>query len=542
MLKWVLRSTVLAIIIVFAWSFPSWPAASPSFPNRPKLVVVLVIDQFRYDYLMRFRPYFGKAGFNLLLEGTVATDCRYDYASTITGPGHASLVTGAYSNLHGIIENTWYDRDQHRQVYCVDDQSTRIVDGREGAGSAPGFSPRNLMGSTLGDELRCATDFRSKVITISLKDRAAVLMGGHTPNAAYWYDEAKGGFVTSTYYATALPAWADDFNQKAPTRQFCDQKWQALRETPGGAGKVFSEAPASTGEACPGPKFLRWINDTPFMNQIELAFAAQAVQSEHLGQGKETDLLAVSLSVNDYIGHQFGPYGLQVADVTLRTDRDLAAFFASLDKAVGLRNVWITLSADHGVAPNPAFIQEHNLGAGMAPAIKTIREAAEKALVDLAGPGPWVENANSLYLYLDRDTMRKQNVAPARAEEIAAEAIASLPDVAAAFTRTQFLTGSLPHTPLARKAASSFNAKRSGDVLMVMMPYEVQVSGLTGSSHGLPWSYDAQVPLIFWGSAFKPGFNSTACQPIDLAATLAAVLGLTQPSDAEGQPLTWALK
>jgi predicted AlkP superfamily pyrophosphatase or phosphodiesterase len=534
--------TVLAIIIVIAWSFPSRPLANPSFPNRPKLVVVLVIDQFRYDYLMRFRPYFVKAGFNLFLDGAVATDCRYDYASTITGPGHASLLTGAYSNLHGIVENEWYDRDQHRQVYCVEDRTTHIVDNRQNASTTPGFSPRNLIGSTLGDELRFATDFRSKVITISLKDRAAVLMGGHAPNAAYWYNEVKGGFVTSTYYATALPAWVDDFNQQSPARQFCGKKWQALPETPGSSGKVFSEFKTAPEDGCPSPKFLRWLNDTPFMNHIELDFATQAVHAEHLGQGTETDLLAVSLSVNDYIGHQFGPYSPQVADATLRTDRELAAFFANLDRVVGLQNVWITLSADHGVAPDPAFIQLHNLGPGIAPETKIIRDAAEKALDDSFGSGPWIENADKLYLYLNRDAMKKQNVMAAKAEEIAAQAVASLPDVAAAFTRTQFLTGSLPNSALARKAANSFNPKRSGDIFMILMPYEVQVSGLTGSSHGFPWSYDAQVPLIFWGSAFKPGFYATACQPIDLAATLAAVLGLTQPSGAEGRPLTWALK
>ena len=534
--------TLLAIIILFSWSSPFKPQVKPSFPKRPKLVVVLVIDQFRYDYLMRFRPYFGKTGFNLLLDGAVFTDCRYDYASTITGPGHATLLTGTYSNLHGIVENQWFDPVEHRSVYCVEDRSTHLVTGRQGADSAPGFSPRNLIGSTLGDELRFATDFRSKVVTVSLKDRAAILMGGHAANAAYWYNEAKGGFVTSTYYAAALPAWVDEFNQASPTQEFCGKKWQALPETPGAGGEVLSEPKADPEETCPGPRFLRWLNDTPFMNHIELAFAAEAVHKEHLGQGKETDILAVSLSVNDYIGHQFGPYSPQVADTILRTDRDLAAFFAGLDNTVGLQNVWITLSADHGVAPNPAFIQEHNLGRGNTPITKTLRDAAEHALVDSFGPGPWVENSNELYLYLNRDTMKKNNVVASKAEEVVAQAIAPLPDVAAAFTRTQFLTGALPNSPLARKAANSFNPKRSGDIMVIPMPYVVQVSGPAASSHGIPWSYDAQVPLVFWGSAFRPGFYANPCQPIDLAATLAAVMGLTQPSGAEGKPLTPALK
>ncbi|MGO8814625.1 MAG: alkaline phosphatase family protein [Terriglobia bacterium] len=540
-----LRKTVLcslAAIILLAWSAPLKPAASFASPSRPKLVVVLVIDQFRYDYLMRFRPYFVKGGFNRLLDGgAVFTDCRYDYATTITGPGHATLLTGAYSNIHGIIGNEWYDRELKRKVYCVEDSSTHEVASGGQGGAAPGFSPRNLTASTLGDELRIATNFRAKAVSISLKDRAAVLMGGHTPSAAYWYDTGLGGFVTSTYYMPALPTWVDDFDKQTPAKSYCGQKWQALPETPDANGKVLSEFQPSAGVSCPDAKFLRWLDNTPFMNQIELGFASDAVRSEHLGKGPETDILTVSLSENDYIGHRFGPYSAEVADVTLRTDRYLAKFFDDLDKTVGLDNVWIAFSADHGVAPTPAFIQEHKLGIGLArPA--AVRDAAEKALTQAFGAGPWIEAEDEVYLFLSRDTLKARSVAESKAEEVAAEAAASLPDVEAAFTRTQFLTGSLPNSPLARKAANSFNVKRGGDVFLVYAPYAVPSSTFTGTTHGSPWNYDSQVPLIFWGSAFKPGFYATPCQPIDLAATLAARLGLTQPSGAQGTPLASSLR
>jgi predicted AlkP superfamily pyrophosphatase or phosphodiesterase len=538
------RAFLSSLLFIATWvAFTGAPhrLAAQRFPNRPKLVVILVIDQFRYDYLMRFRPYFGKAGFNMLLDGAVFTDCRYDYATTITGPGHATLLTGAYSNIHGIIENDWYDPVQHRKVYCVADPSTQIVASRAGPSSAPGFSPRNLIGSTLGDELRAATNFRSKVITISLKDRAAILMGGHAASAAYWYDPATAGFVTSTYYASALPSWLDEFNHRSPAKEFCGQDWRALPETPGAAGEVFSQFVRAKGESCPDSKFLSWLGTTPYPNKIELEAATAAIRGERLGQGRETDLLAISLSINDSIGHRFGPYSLQVADTTLRTDRYLAAFFAELDKLVGLNNVWVTLSADHGVAPNPAFVDDHKLGPGnVQPA--AIRTAVEKALIVAFGEGPWVEDLDEFYIYLNHATLKEHNVSETKAEEVAAEAAAALPEVAAAFTRTQFLTGSLPPSPLARKAANSFNPRRSGDVFLVLMPYAVAVSGSTETTHGTPWSYDSQVPLIFWGGAFKPGFYATACQPIDLAATLAAVLGLTQPSDAQGTPLVGALK
>jgi predicted AlkP superfamily pyrophosphatase or phosphodiesterase len=505
-------------------------------------VLVLVIDQFRYDYLMRFRPFFVKGGFNRLLDGgAVFTDCRYDYATTITGPGHATLLTGAYPNVHGIIENNWYDRDQQREVYCVEDLNTRMVANREKASASPGFSPRNLTASTLGDELRMATNFRAKAISISLKDRAAVLMGGHTPSAAYWYDVGSGRFVSSTYYMPTLPTWVDDFNHENPTKQYCGKKWQALAETPGADGKVLSQFKPSPGETCPDPKFLGWVDNTPFMNQIELGFASAAIRSERLGQGPETDLVTLSLSVNDYVGHRFGPYSEEVADTTLRTDRYLAAFFDDLDKQVGLDNVWIAFSADHGAAPPPTFIQEHKLGLGMAqPA--NIRSAAEKALTQAFGPGPWIEDEDEAYLFLNRGTLKKRNIMESKAEEVAAQAAGAQEDVAAAFTRTQFLAGTLPNSPLARKAANSFNAKRSGNVFLIFMPFAVPSSSPTGTTHGTPWNYDAQVPLIFWGSAFKPGFYATACEPTDLSATLAAVLGLTQPSGTQGTPLTSALK
>jgi predicted AlkP superfamily pyrophosphatase or phosphodiesterase len=532
----------LVALILLGWSVPLRPESNPAFPNRPKLVVVLVIDQFRYDYLMRFRPYFGPGGFNRLLDGgAVYTDCRFDYATTMTGPGHATLLTGAYPWAHGIIENNWYDRDQKREVYCVEDLSTRVVANQVKPSPSPGFSPRNLTASTLGDELRMATGLRAKSVSISLKDRAAVLMGGHMPSAVYWYDVGSGRFVSSTYYMPTLPAWADEFNQKSPINQFCGQKWQALAETPGAESKVLGQFEPSEGETCPDPKFLGWLEETPFMNQIELGFAAAAVRNERLSQGPETDILTLSLSVNDYIGHEFGPYSNEVADTTIRTDRYLAAFFDELDKLVGLDNVWITLSADHGVAPSPAYIQKHKLGIGMAqPA--AIRSAAEKALTQAFGPGPWIEDEDEAYLFLNRDTLKKRNVLEAKAEEVAAEAALSQPDVAAAFTRTQLLTGALPNTPMARKVLNSFNSKRGGDVFVVLAPFAVPSSSASGTSHGTPWNYDSQVPLIFWGSAFKPGFYPNACQPTDLAATLAARLGLTQPSGSQGTPLASSLK
>jgi hypothetical protein len=523
--------------------FGAAAAGSPAdYPRRPKLVLIIVIDQFRYDYLVRFRPQFAAAGFNLLLSGGADfADCRYGYATTATGPGHATLLTGAYPNVHGIIGNDWYDHSLRRTVYCVEDPATKLLNEPGRPSGKAGLSSLNLMGSTLGDELRAATDFRSNVVAISLKDRSAVLMGGHSPSAAYWYDAGSGHFVTSTYYMPALPSWVVAFNRDSPVRNYCGRHWSALPATPGGSGKTFSEFTKLPLESCPDSRFLSWLDQTPFMNEIELAFALEAVKNERLGQRVDTDLLAVSLSVNDYIGHAQGPYSPQVADTTLRTDVYLASFFAELDKIVGLKNVWIALSADHGVSPNPGFIATHRWGPGHSQP-SMIRSAVEKAMSSTYGSGNWVEAQDEFYVYLNPDTLKGHHVQDAQAEETAANAAASAPGVMAAFTRGQLMTGSMPASPYARAASNSFNPKRGGDVFIVLDPYALPVTGSEGATHGTPWNYDSQVPLLLWGSAFKPGVYFEHCQPIDLTATLAVALGLSQPSGTDGQPLVQAIR
>ncbi len=539
MRKQLLIKLVLAVILLLLLFPFSGSGERPDLPKaypQPKLVLILIIDQFRYDYLVRFRPQFVERGFNLLLSGANFVNCRYDYATTVTGPGHASLLTGAYPNLHGIIGNSWYDRSLHREVTCVEDLSTKLVGGTEG----PGGSPRNLMGSTLGDELRLASDFNSKVIAIALKDRAAILPGGHTANSAYWYDVKTGNFVSSTYYMTAFPSWVTRFNEQSAAKAYCGKAWQALPETLGANAKVLQGLRPVGNEPCPGRKFLEWLGATPFMNEIELNFALEALKNERLGQGSTTDLLSVSLSVNDSIGHAFGPYSPEVADATLRTDRYLAQFLNSLDRIVGLENVWIALSADHGVAPNPEFIEEHHLGRGIAePTL--IQDAVEQALSRAFGPDRWIEDFDGFHIYLNQRTLEKHHVEKAEVEALAAQVAEFVPGVMAAFTRTQILAGKMADLALGRQVSNSFNRQRSGDVFLVLDPYVLPVKRHSETTHGSPWNYDAQVPLLLWGRAFKPGMYPVPCQPIDLAPTLSVALGLSQPSGAQGQPLTSAL-
>jgi Type I phosphodiesterase / nucleotide pyrophosphatase len=530
---------VVALLGLCALMLAGMPASGQSLwgARKPKLVVILVIDQLRYDYLERFRPQMVEGGFKRLLSGANFVNCRYDYSVAFTCPGHASLFTGAYPNVHGVIGNEWFDSSRDRKVYCVEDSDTTQVGGNAG----PGYSPRNLIGSTIGDELRIASGFQSKVIAISLKDRSAVVPGGHTANAAYWYDGESGQFVSSSYYMPELPPWVSHFNSAQPAKAYCGKAWQALPETPHVRGKILSQVHLDPGQPCPNRDFLGWIRNSPFMNAIELTFASQAIKNEGLGQGPATDLLAISLSVNDSIGHAFGPYSDEVADTTLRTDRDLANFLVELDKTIGLDNVWIALSADHGAAPTPKFIKQYHLGVGNA-VTSAVKDAVDKALSQSYGPDQWVEDFTSFCITLNKSTLKKHHTEESRVEELAAEAAASVPGIAAAFTRTQLLTGALPRSPLGRKAANSFHSQRSGDVFLILDPYALPIAEETGSTHGAPWTYDTQVPLVLWGNAFRPGTYATQCEPIDLAPTLAVALGLTQPSGAQGRPLTAALK
>jgi predicted AlkP superfamily pyrophosphatase or phosphodiesterase len=540
-LKYRLVASVFVVVILAALFFSASRSKSraegPDVNSGPKLIVVLVIDQFRYDYLARFRPYFVKRGFNLLLRGANFVDCRYNCATTVTGPAHASLFTGAYPDVHGIVGNDWYDPSLHRRVNCVEDPATRAV-GSDG----PGASPIKLIGTTIGDELRLESNFQSKVIAISLKDRAAVIPGGHTANAAYWYDPKNGHFVSSTYYMQALPSWVAAFNDSSTAKPYCGKAWEALPETPGTGGKVLSAYHSAPNEPCPDENFVRWLEGTPYMNEMELKLAAKAVKAERLGQRPTTDLLAVSLSVNDSVGHAKGPYSSEVADVTIRTDRYLADFIEELDRSVGLDNVWIAFSSDHGVAPSPLFINVHRLGPGSAPSAQLIKDVVERALTQNFGADQWVDDVEEPYLSFNQRVLSQHRVDRPKAEAVAAQATSSIPGVAAAFGRTQLFAGSVPDNLLVRKVLHSLNNRRGGDVFFVLEPFSVPVSKESETTHGTPWSYDAQVPLVLWGSRFRSGTFAISCQPIDLAPTLAAALGINQPSGVEGHPLNEALK
>ena len=317
----VLFLTAAAFFVVVASFLLSATSEAAPKPRHPNLIVIIVIDQFRTDYLQRFRPYFGKGGFRQLLKGSNFSNCRINYAATVTAPGHATLLTGTHPNVHGIIDNAWFDRASGKLVDCVADPETRLLTRGEEPSGTNGASPRRMRGETLGALLRSSSGGKSKVVSVSLKNRGAILAGGHSANAAFWYDPSGGRFISSTYYMRGLPPWVVAFNADSPAKFYCDAAWKALPETPGGKGQVFSEFKQSASEPCPSPSFLRWLHYTPFVNDVELKFALEAVRKEELGADENTDLLTISLSANDYIGHGLGPDSPEAAAMVLRTGR-----------------------------------------------------------------------------------------------------------------------------------------------------------------------------------------------------------------------------
>jgi len=495
-------------------------------------VVVIVIDQFRGDYLERYRDQFGEGGFRLLLDhGANFTDCNYDYANTRTAPGHATLFTGAYSNGHGIAANEWWDPQKKRMVTSVEDDTTKLVGVTD---DKAGASPHNLLADTLGDELKLATQGHSRVFSLSLKDRAAVLPGGFAADAAYWIEPNNGAWVTSTYYRGELPKWAQDFNSGNRAAKYWDRDWKntngdVLRSTAHRKGKDGSDA-----------GFYEVIGSTPFANEYELEFARQLVVYENLGAGQATDLLAISLSPNDILGHQVGPDSPEMAAMALTLDRELAEFFNFLGHHIGLANTWIALSADHGVSALPDAARKFripaaNLGAGK------LEAQINGALTAKFSPGHAASYIKFDYplAWLDQDVFAAAHIKEHDAETAVGEAMKQAGLVRDFFTKWQLAEGGVSATALGKKFLNSYSPE--GGWWVMGVPNLYTVGSATGTDHASPYTYDTHVPLAFYGLPFRPGTYRTHAEPIDMATTLASLLGINAPSHAVGRVLTEAL-
>jgi hypothetical protein len=499
------------------------PLPVPAQPGPPKLVVGIVVDQFRYDYLTRFRAGYTEGLDRLLKRGAVFTNARYQHFPTVTAIGHATFLTGATPSLSGIVGNEWFDRETGRNVTSVGDDSVRLLGGA-GAG---GSSPRRLMVSTIGDEMKIAWRGKPCVIGISLKDRAAILPAGHMADGAYWFDDRSGGFASSTFYFPALPAWVAEFNSARPADRYAGVEWKPLDSSPD--YPAFSRQMA----AAPGPDLYRALEATPYGNELVEAFAERAIDAENLGRRGATDLLIVSFSANDYVGHDEGPDSPQVRDMALRTDRLLGKFFAFLESKVGLENVLVVFAADHGVASVPEVLEREKMPGGRLSA-KVAGNAIQAALAAEFGEGQWIASQSDSSLYLNLKLIRQRQLNRTAVERAAAAAALDLPHVFRVYTREQLLNGTA-EDPVARRVANGFLPSRSGDLVILTDPY--WIASNSGTTHGSVFEYDSHVPVIFMGPGIRPGRYHQVIAPNDIAPTLATMLAIETPGGAYGRVL-----
>jgi arylsulfatase A-like enzyme len=518
----------LAVVLLVLLSLIG-PGFGSAYNAHPKLVVVIIIDQFRADYLERYHDQFVQSGFRLFLEhGANFTDCNYNYVNTSTGPGHATLFTGAYSSGHGIMANEWWDAGKKDFVTSVEDKSTRLVGV---AGNRTGASPHNLLADTLGDELRLATQGQSRVFGVSLKDRASVLPAGFAGNGAYWIDQKTGAWVTSTYYRSELPAWAEAINKSGRAEKLFGLEWKDK------SGRVLRTTKKTAEET----SFYELVGPTPYSVDYELDFAKELIRQEKLGTGPATDLLSVSISANDVLGHDVGPDTPEMHAMALALDERLAGFFQFLDKQVGLSNVWLALSADHGVAPAPGAAQRLHIPATGMNSDEMVKKlnASLSARLSSGALRNYVRDLVYPLAYVNEDAFAALKMSEEDAERAVGEALVQVVPMRGYYTRSQLARGEAPNTELGAKYLHSYSPHGGWYVMGIPTPFTIGYE--TGTSHATPYTYDTHVPLAFYGSAFRLGTYRAHAEPVDLAATLASLLGINAPTHAIGRVLTEAL-
>jgi predicted AlkP superfamily pyrophosphatase or phosphodiesterase len=534
----------LSVVLIISSALPLHVSHANQAPvARARLVLGIVIDQFRYDFLVRLGSQFGEGGFKRLLNGgAVFSNANYIHTPTYTACGHATFMTGTTPSMNGIVGNDWYDRETGKSVTSVGDDQTKLLGGREGV---EGMSPRRLIGSTLGDELKLASNGRAKVIGMSYKDRAAILPAGKRPDAAYWFSSSTGGFVSSNYYFNDLPAWVKAFNQGQRADKYFGKKWEPI--LPGGSDQQWSPESSAKGfpyilnggEEKPGVKFYDQFQASPFASDHLVNFAKSAIENEGLGADDITDLLTISFSANDLVGHSFGPYSPEVRDMTLRLDRTLADLFSYLDRKIGLNNVVIALTSDHGIAPVPEQVAA--MGYGGRIDLAFIPRAIAAALNNRFGEEKWVVSFVNGNVYLDEGVIARHKLDLGEVESVASEAVSKVPGVTLAVTATQIKNGWLKSNPIIASVVNGFFLGRSGNLIVVPRPFFIMGTSLV-ANHGTPYSYDTHVPVILYGQGITPGIYRSVSSPADIAPTLSSLLGIETPSNAVGRILTEAIK
>src|SRR5690554_1104633 len=547
-LRW---KSVLLMLLLFP--ILSNAQKNGSDAERPKLVVGIMVDQMRWDYLHRYSSRYGEGGFKRLLrEGFTCDNTYINYVPTYTAVGHTTVYTGSVPAIHGITGNDWVVRSTGKGTYCTSDEHVHSVGTDNDSGKQ---SPRNMLVTTVTDELRLATNFRSKVIGIALKDRSSILPAGHFANAAYWYDGESGNFVTSTYYAKDLPAWVKAFNKEKQPEKILKEGWSTLYPADSYLQSIEDYNPyESKFKGTDAPVLpvntklilkengLGLLRSTPFGNTVSLNFAKEAIKNEKMGKNETeaTDFLALSLSSPDYIGHQFAINGVEIEDNYLRLDKDLADFLAFLDQEVGEGNYTVFLTADHGAAHNPQFVIDRKGSAGYfdsrgtQKALNALLER-EFAVSDLAF------SMSNYQVHFDNNKIMEAKIDREELNRVAIDFLRTVEGVAFVTDLNKAAQAAIPEL-VRERIVNGFNFKRSGDIQIILEPQLFSGSpGGKGTTHGNWHPYDSRIPLIWMGWGIKPGKTNRVINMTDIAPTVSALLNIQEPNGNIGAPITEVL-
>lgn len=519
-------------------------ALNSSAQQRPKLVVGIVVDQMKMEYLYRFSDDFSPNGFKRMLDnGFSFSNMNYNYVPTYTAPGHASIYTGATPSTHGIMGNDWFVRSLGKYIYCTDDASVQtLVPGTEKEGA---MSPKNLLSTTITDELRMATNFKGKVIGMSMKDRGAILPAGHFANWAFWYSK-KGDFISSSFYGDKLPDWVAKFNQEKKYMEYINKGWNLLRPI-----ETYNESTAddtpyegridkTTKPVFPydlskiykttGADIMR---STPFANDLLADFAMKAIESESLGKDDITDFLTVSFSSTDYIGHICGPRSMEIQDTYLRLDLTIATFLDYLDKTVGKGNYLLFLTADHAVADNIYYLKEHKYDVTN-DAAKNVFSLLKQFSIDTFGAN-LVLNYSNFNVYFDKNMIKEKGLELAKVKQSFKDYLMGLDQVKRVYTEEEVLNGNNGDYYL-NFIFKGYDPKQNGDMVILFKTGYME-NNETGTTHGSPNSYDTNVPMLFYGWNVPKGESFDKKYITELAPTLSKMLKITFPNGTESEVL-----
>ena len=542
---------LLAAGSLWAQEIKEEQASSNEIFASPKLVVGVVVDQMRYDYITRFWPRYGEEGFKKLIrEGYHLKNNHFNYVPTYTGPGHTSVYTGAAPETHGIISNNWYNKFEEQSVYCAGDPNVEPVGTNSSAGK---MSPHRMLTTSVADENRLHTQMRGKTIGVALKDRGSILPAGHTANGAYWFHgQDEGHWITSSFYMEELPKWVQDFNKSGRAESYL-KTWNTLYDIKsyvesgtdlnnyegGFTGKETATFPYDLAELSERNNGFDIIKTTPYGNSLTADFAIAAIDGEDLGQDEITDFLTVSFSSPDYVGHNFGVNSVEVQDTYLRLDQDLARLIKALDEKVGEGNYTLFLTSDHGGVHVPAYLASQQIPAGYFDN-KAFNSALKDFVAEEFGTADAIENISNNQVFFDYDVLFDKDIDSDELEEAVSHFALQYDKINMAYTRSQ-MESTTYESGMASLLDHGFNQKRSGDVIFVFEPSVISYSP-TGSTHGTGLNYDTHAPLIFYGNGIKQGSSLERTEIVDIAPTISALLGIPFPNGATGRPLEMVLE